>query len=61
MRRVARAIENLDNSGTEIIGCIFNDSDSGIGSTSSYSYGKKYGYGYGYGYGYSGNTPKQKK
>ncbi|MEG1846482.1 MAG: polysaccharide biosynthesis tyrosine autokinase [Oscillospiraceae bacterium] len=61
MRRVARAIENLDNSGTEIIGCIFNDSDSGIGSTNSYSYGKKYGYGYGYGYGYSGNTPKQKK
>lgn len=47
-RRIKRAMENLDNSGTEIIGCIYNDAKSVIGSS---SVSRKYGYGYGYGYG----------
>ncbi len=49
-RRIKRAMENLDNSGTEIIGCIYNDAKGGFG-TSTY---RKYGYGYGgYSYGES--------
>ena len=59
MRRIKRAIENLDNSGTEIIGCIYNDvkSDS-VGRRA----GSKYGYGYGYGsYGYGYGSDKHHK
>lgn len=59
MRRIKRAIENLDNSGTEIIGCIYNNvkSDS-VGRRA----GSKYGYGYGYGsYGYGYGSDKHHK
>lgn len=49
-RRIKRALENLDNSGTEIVGCIYNDAKSGIGGSTSRRYGYG-GYGYGYGYG----------
>lgn len=44
-RRIKRAIENLDNSGTEIIGCIYNDASNG--KYVSRAYNKSYGYGYG--------------
>lgn len=46
-RRIKRAMENLDNSGTEIIGCIYNDASNG--KYVSRVYNKSYGYGYGYG------------
>lgn len=48
MRRIKRAIENLDTSGTEIIGCIYNNVKSDMPGRGVKS---KYGYGYGYGYG----------
>lgn len=48
MRRIKRAMENLDNSGTEIIGCIYNDVKS---DAVGHGIRSKYGYGYGYGYG----------
>ena len=47
-RRIKRALENLDNSGTEVIGCIYNDAKSGLGNG---GFSRRYGYGYGYGYG----------
>lgn len=47
LRRIRRALDNLDNSGSEIIGCIYNGAD-GAGDRKAYT--KKYGYGYGYGY-----------
>lgn len=59
MRRIKRAIENLDNSGTEIIGCIYNNvkADS-VGRR----IGTKYGYGYGYGgYGYGSEKSSKSK
>ncbi|HAQ64165.1 MAG TPA: hypothetical protein DCR23_06860, partial [Ruminococcaceae bacterium] len=46
-RRIKRAVDNFENSGTEIIGCIFNNSENGM--SNSKIYGRKYGYGYGYG------------
>lgn len=49
-RRIKRAVENFENSGTEMLGCIFNDSEAAFARNSTY--GKKYGYGYGYGYGH---------
>ncbi len=52
-RRIKRAVENFENSGTEIAGCIFNNSEKGTFSKGSF-YGKKYSYGYGYGYDYGG-------
>lgn len=48
VRRILRGLENMDNSGTEIIGCVYNDAK--VGFVQSVGYGK-YGYGYGYGYG----------
>lgn len=48
-RRIKRAVENFENSGSEVLGCIFNDSEGSI--TKGGAYGKRYGYGYGYGYG----------
>ncbi|MDO4847139.1 MAG: polysaccharide biosynthesis tyrosine autokinase [Clostridiaceae bacterium] len=56
-RRIKRAVDNFENSGTEIIGCIFNHSE---GSGRVKFYGKRYGYGYGYGYG-SESSKKKKK
>lgn len=41
-RRIKRAIENLDNSETEIVGCIYNDAKSSIGGYAS----RKYNYDY---------------
>ncbi len=49
-RRIKRAVENFENSGTEIAGCIFNNTEKSSLSRNSF-YSKKYGYGYGYGYG----------
>lgn len=51
-RRIKRAMENLDNSGTEIIGCVYNDAKAGLGNN---RLSHRYGYGYGYGYGESAN------
>lgn len=51
MRRIKRALENLDNSGTEVIGCIYNDAKSGFGNG---RISRQYGYSYGYGYGNEG-------
>lgn len=50
-RRIKKAMENLENSGTELVGCIYNGTSAGFTKRlSSGSYGSKYGYGYGYGY-----------
>lgn len=46
-RRIKRAMENLDNSGTEIVGCVYNDANNG--KRLARAYDKHYGYGYGYG------------
>ena len=48
-RRIKRAVENLENSGTKLVGCIYNDTESGMPNRFMSSYNKKYGYGYGYG------------
>ena len=59
MRRIKRAMENLDNSGTEVIGCIYNDVKSDFVGRRA---GSKYGYGYGYGsYGYGYGSDKHHK
>ena len=66
MRRIKRAMEDLDNSGTEVIGCIYNDAKSAAAlhvgrhryGYGSYGYG---GYGYGYGYGYGEQSKDSKK
>lgn len=44
-RRIRRAMENLDNSGTEIVGCIYNDAKSGLSGRANrkYSY-RNYNY-----------------
>ena len=57
-RRIKRAIENFDNSGTEIIGCIFNNSENGMSKPSFY--GRRNGYGYGYN-SYDSESVKQHK
>ena len=44
-------MDNLNNSGTEIIGCIYNDANSG--KRVARAYDKHYGYGYGYGHGHT--------
>lgn len=52
IRRIRRALENLDNSGTEIIGCIYNDAKTGFSDrviSRRYGYGESYGYESGYG------------
>lgn len=54
-RRIKRAVENLKNSGTKLVGCIYNDTESGMPKRFMSSYNKKYEYGYGYGYGYGSN------
>lgn len=51
-RRIKRAVENFENSGTEIIGCIFNNSETGMSRPAFYGRKRGYGYGYGYDYGY---------
>lgn len=48
-RKIKRAMENLENSGPELIGCIYNGAAIGITKRLTSSYGRKYGYGYGYG------------
>lgn len=60
IRRIRGTMEDIMSSGTEVIGCIYNDTESSTASRSLRS-GKKakrgYGYGYGYGYGHtSGRT-----
>ena len=50
-RKIKRAIDNIENSGIEILGCIYNNAERSFGKPSFY--GKKSGYDYGYGYGYS--------
>ncbi len=57
-RRIKRAVDNIENSGTEILGCIYNNSERGFGKPSFY--GKKSGYGYGYGYGYGSKHESSK-
>ena len=67
MRRIKRAMEDLDNSGTEVIGCIYNDAKSAAAlhvGRHRYGYGYGYGYGgygYGYGYGYGEQSKDSKK
>ena len=51
LRRIQRAMDNLNNSGTEIVGCIYNDASSGTHMARAYD--KHYGYGYGYGHGHT--------
>lgn len=69
-RRVKRVMDDISSTGTEVIGCIFNDAETtggtGLAKRSGHyrrSYGKRYGYGYGigYGYGYDDDSTKNSK
>ena len=56
------AVDTLEKTGTDLLGCIFNDATSGIRDrVGHYGYGGYYGYGrYGYGrYGYGGRNGKR--
>lgn len=48
--RIVRAVEELSESGTPILGCVLSETEGGEGGY-GYGYGYNYG-GYGYGYGY---------
>lgn len=39
-RRIKRAVENLENSGTKLVGCIYNDTESGMPKRFMSSYNK---------------------
>ena len=63
--RIRMSVEDIDQNGSEIVGCVFNgDTNASIktrkyGKYGKYGYGK-YGYGkYGYGYGYGSNSNKK--
>lgn len=58
-RKIRRAMDNIENSGIEILGCIYNNAEVGFGKPAFY--GKKNGYGYGYGYGYNSKHDNAKK
>lgn len=47
--QIIDAIHSLSASGTDLIGCVLNQTQAG---TTRYGYGSKYGGGYGYGYSY---------
>lgn len=52
-RDINDAIDVLENSGSKLLGCIYNDVRTGVFSgRKSWGYGYGYGYGYRYGYGY---------
>lgn len=59
-RRVKKTIDDIENTGTEVVGCVFNETevitDDGLAKRGrrhrSYGYGHGYGYGYGYGHSY---------
>ena len=57
-RKIKRAIDNIENSGIEILGCIYNNAERSFGKPSFY--GKKSGYDYGYGYSYGGSSVNSK-
>ena len=57
-RKIKRAIDNIENSGIEILGCIYNNAERSFGKPSFY--GKKSGYDYGYGYSYGGSSANSK-
>lgn len=69
-RRVKKAMDDIAGTGTEILGCIFNDAEqtsTGLAKhgrhhrkSYGYGYGKGYGYGYGYGYGPSSNDESRR-
>ena len=44
-------IDIISNTGTKILGCVYNDAESTTPAGGKYAYN---GYGYGYGYGYGG-------
>ena len=50
---VLESIENMADTGVNILGYVLNDTERGI-TGYGYSYGYGYGYGYGYEYGYGG-------
>lgn len=50
--QIANSIQTLSASGTNLIGCVLNRTESG---TTRYGYSSKYSYGYGYGYKCSGS------
>lgn len=56
-KRVKKTIDDIEGMGAEVIGCIFNDSESkatidGLAKHKSHKGSRGYGYGYGYGYDY---------
>ena len=56
-KRVKKTIDDIEVMGAEVIGCIFNDSESkatidGLAKHKSHKGSRGYGYGYGYGYDY---------
>lgn len=60
MRKIRKAMENLDSSGTGVIGCVYNDAEKGVQGASGYG-NSKYGYGkYGYG-SYAADSDGKKK
>ena len=74
MRRIRRTIDDMSGTGKEVVGCIYNDAESGSvfdfikksrkgekGYGYGYGYGYGFGYGYGYGYGSSDHNSKKSK
>lgn len=60
MRKIRKAMENMDVSGTEVLGCIYNDAEKSLQTGTGYGSGK-YGYGH-YGYGsYTDENGKKKR
>ena len=68
MRRIRKTMEDINGTGTDLLGVIYNDADSSsavnlikAGKKSKKGYGYGYGYSYGYGYGYGEEYKNKKK
>ncbi len=63
-RRIKKTIEDMESTSAEVIGCIYNNAESGSTSKliknkrSKKGYGYGYSYGYGYGYGVTHDSKK---
>lgn len=62
-RRVKRTIDDIEITGTEVVGCIFNDSESNTADGLAKRSRRRNSYGYGYGYveyGYGNESSKKR-
>lgn len=62
-RRVKRTIDDIEITGTEVVGCIFNDSENNAseGLVNRSKRHRSYGYGYGYGYEYDDSKHEKRR